>query len=99
MHLIWTTQLWAVMLPRPPEFLVRQYAKSEFMDTLEHVLTSQHTSPVVRRRLLGALVLAAAINSGTPYESSFRVLLGKVKPAGMPDEVGPYLLYAVPLKC
>ena len=87
------------MLLSPSEFLVRQFSTSEFIDTLEDVLTSQHTSPVVRKRLLGVVSLAAAINSGTPYESRFRVLLGKVKPAGMPDEVGPYLLYTVPLKC
>ena len=87
------------MLLRSSEFLVPQCAKSEFTDNLEHVLTSQHTSLVVRKRLLEVLSLAAAINSGTPYESRFRVLLGKVKPAGMPDEVGPYLLYTVPLKC
>jgi hypothetical protein len=99
MHLIWTTQLWEVMLLHSSEFLVRQCTKSEFIDTLEDVLTSQHTSPVVRKRLLGVLLLAAAINSGTPYESSFRVLLGKMKPAGISDEVGPYLLYAVPFAC
>jgi hypothetical protein len=30
--------------------------KSKFMDTLEDVITSQRTSPVVRKRLLDVLV-------------------------------------------
>ena len=68
------------------------------MDTLGDVLTSPHTSPAVCERLLEVLSVAANASSGTPYESSFRVLQRLLKPAGMPDEVGPYLLYAGPFR-
>jgi hypothetical protein len=63
------------------------------MDTLEDVLTSQRTSPVVRERLLDVLAAAAYASSATPSknESSFRVLWRKVKPPGKPDEVSLYL--------
>jgi hypothetical protein len=63
--------------------------KSKFMDTLEDVLTSQRTSPVVRERLLDVLAAAAYASSATASknESSFRVLWRKVKPPGKPDEV------------
>jgi len=99
MHLIWIIQLWEVMLLNSSELFFRQCARSEFLDTLEDVLTSQHTSPVVRERFLEVLSVAADASSGTPCESSFRVLLRKVKPAEMPDEVGPYLLFVGPFKC
>jgi hypothetical protein len=69
------------------------------MDTLGDVLTSPHTSPAVCERLLEVLSVAANTSFGTPYESRFRVLLGMLKPAGIPDEVGPYILYAGPFKC
>ena len=69
--------------------------KSKFMDTLEDVLTSQRTSPVVRERLLDVLAAAAYASSATSLknESSFRLLWRKVKPPGKPDEVSltPYV--------
>jgi hypothetical protein len=94
MPLISSTQLWAVMLRNSSELFVHQCAKSKFLDTLEDVLASQRTSPVVRERLLDVLAAAAYASSGTAHknESSFRLLWRKVKPAGKPDEVGLYLL-------
>lgn len=87
--LISSTQLWAIMLRNSSEIFVHQCMKSKFMDTLEDVLTSQRTSPVVRERLLDVLAAAAYASSATPSknESSFRVLWRKVKPPGKPDEV------------
>ena len=98
-HLIWTAQLWEVMLLNSSELFIRQCAKVEFMNTLEDVLTSPYSSPAVCKRLHEVLSLAAHTSSGLPYESSFRVLLRILQPTGMPDEVGPYLLYARPFKC
>ena len=69
------------------------------MDTVRDILTSPHSSPAVCKRLLEVLSLAADASSGQPYESSFRVLLRMLQPAGMSDEVCPYLLYAGPFKC
>lgn len=71
------------MLRNSSMLFVRQCLKSKFLDTLEGVLTSQRTSPVVRDRLLD--VLAAAAYAGP--RSSFFLLWSKVKPAGKPDEV------------
>jgi hypothetical protein len=90
--LISSTQLWAVMLRNSSELFVYQCMKSKFMDTLEDVITSQRTSPIVRERLLD--VLAAAAYASAPSsknESRFRVLWRKVKPPGKPDEVSLYL--------
>lgn len=77
---------------------MHQCAKGKFLDTLEDVLTSQRTSPVVRERLLDVLAAAAYASSGTSAknESSFRLLWKKVKPAGKPDEVSLYL-HATPI--
>ena|SRR5260221_12005504 len=86
------------MLLNTSEFFVCQCAKSEFLDTLEDVLTgkSQRTSPVVCERLLDVLAGAAYASSRTSYKnvSGFGMLWRKVKPAGKPDEVGIYPLYA-----
>jgi len=78
------------MLRNSSEFFVHQCSKNKFLDTLDDVLTSQRTSPVVRERLLDVLAAAAYASSGAPHknESSFRVLWKKVKPAGKPEEVG-----------
>jgi hypothetical protein len=86
-HLTLSMQLWAVILMNSSEVFLHQCAKREFMDTLEDVLNSQHTSPVVRERLLQALGAAAYSSSATPYESTICTLWRKVKPAGMPDNV------------
>ena len=98
-HLILTMQLWAVILLNSSELFLHQCAKREFMDTLEDVLNSQHTSPVVREHLLQVLGAAAYSSSATPYESTICTLWRKVKPAGMPDEVCLYPLYESPVKC
>jgi hypothetical protein len=92
MRLILSIQLWAVMLRNSSELFVHQCAKSKFMDTLEDVLASQRTSPVVRERLLDVLAAASYASSGSSHksDSSFRLLWRKVKPAGKPDEVGLY---------
>jgi hypothetical protein len=86
-------QLWAIMLRNSSELFVNQCMKSKFVDTLEDVITSQRTSPVVRERLLDVLAAAAYASSATPSknESSFRILWRKVKPPGKPDEVSIYL--------
>jgi hypothetical protein len=92
MGLILIIQLWVVMLLNSSELFVNQCTKSEFMDTLEDVLNSQRTSPVVRKNLLEVLAAVAYASAGTSNksESSFLVLWRKVKPAGKPDEVGLY---------
>jgi hypothetical protein len=92
-------QLWAIILLNSSEPFLHQCAKLVFVDTLEDVLNSQHTLPVVRERLLQVLAAAVYLSSGTPYGSSFSTLWGKVKPAGMPDEVGLGALYADLFKC
>ncbi|KAH9025575.1 hypothetical protein EDB85DRAFT_2149658 [Lactarius pseudohatsudake] len=86
------TRLWAIMLRNSSEIFVHQCMKSKFMDTLEDVLTSQRTSPVVRERLLDVLAAAAYASSATSLknESSFRLLWRKVKPPGKPDEGVPF---------
>ena len=88
------------MLRNSSELFVHQCAKSKFLDTLEDVLTSQRTSPVVRERLLDVLAAAAYASSGTSYknESTFRVLWRKVKPTGKPDEVRLFLPCAGPFE-
>jgi hypothetical protein len=85
------------MLRNSSEIFIYQCAKNKFLDTLEDVLTSQRTSPVVRERLLDVLAAAAYASSGTPHknEAGFCSLWRKVKPPGKPDEVGwPLDFYA-----
>ncbi|KAH9988894.1 hypothetical protein BJV77DRAFT_1019728 [Russula vinacea] len=85
-------RLWAIMLRNSSELFVHQCAKSKFLDTLDDVLGSHRTSPVVRERLLDVLAAAAYASTGPSHktESSFRLLWKKVKPAGKPDEGVPF---------
>ncbi|KAH9959421.1 hypothetical protein BC827DRAFT_503185 [Russula dissimulans] len=82
------TRLWALLLRNSSELFVYQCAKTKFLHTIEDVLASQRTSPVVRERLLDVLAAASYASSGVQheFESSFRLLWRKFKPTGKPDE-------------
>lgn len=58
-----STQLWAIMLRNSSELFISQSTTRKFLDTLEDLLTTPKTSPVVRERLLN-VVAAAAYASG-----------------------------------
>lgn len=96
MRLILIIQLWAFMLRNSSKFFVHQCAKRDFLETLEDVLRSQRTSPIVRENLLDVLAAAAYASSRTSHkrDSGFAVLLRKFKPPGKPEEVGLLSLYA-----
>lgn len=57
-------QLWAVMLRNSSELFISQSTARKFLDTLEDLLTSPRTSPVVRERVL-YVIAAAAYASGS----------------------------------
>jgi hypothetical protein len=78
------------MLGNSSELFVHRCVESEFMDTVEAVVHSQRTTPLVRERLLEVIAAAAYASSEIWHEneSTFRVLWRKVKPAGLPDVVG-----------
>jgi hypothetical protein len=57
-------QLWAIMLRNSSETFVSQSRSKKFLDTIEDILTSPRTSPVVRERLID-IVGAAAYASGS----------------------------------
>lgn len=56
-------KLWAIMLRNSNELFIAQSTSRKFLDTLEDLLSSSRTSPVVRERLL-EVVAAAAFASG-----------------------------------
>ncbi|KAI0920434.1 hypothetical protein AcW1_002174 [Taiwanofungus camphoratus] len=82
-------RLWAIMLRNSSELFISQCASRKFLDTLEDVITSSRTSPVVRERLLEVLA-AAAYASPPGKDSGFRHLWRKVKPADKPGEGIPF---------
>lgn len=65
-------QLWAIMLRNSSDTFISQSTTRKFLDTLEDLLSSSKTSPVVRERLL-EVVAAAAFASGKS-ESSFSLV-------------------------
>ncbi|KAI0351610.1 hypothetical protein OH77DRAFT_1429431 [Trametes cingulata] len=80
-------RLWAIMLRNCSSRFVYHCTSRKFLDTLEDLLTSSRTSPVVRERLLE--VLAAAAYASDP-DGGFRSLWRKVKPPEKPDEGVPF---------
>ncbi|OBZ74920.1 TOM1-like protein 2 [Grifola frondosa] len=82
-------RLWAIMLRNSSELFIHQCTSRKFLDTLEDVISSSRTSPVVRERLLEVLG-AAAYASGSSKEGGFRSLWRKLKPAEKPDEGVPF---------
>ncbi|KAF8990264.1 hypothetical protein BDQ17DRAFT_1433919 [Cyathus striatus] len=86
-------RLWAIMLRNSSDLFIAQSTSRKFLDTLEDLLTSSRTSPVVRERLLD-VVAAAAYASGTKKDGKaerdgFRGLWRRVKPLDKPDEGMP----------
>ncbi|KAG5651828.1 hypothetical protein H0H81_007260 [Sphagnurus paluster] len=79
-------RLWAVMLRNSAEPFISQSTARKFLDTLEDLLSTPKTSPVVRERVLD-VISAAAYASGT--NSAFRALWKRVKPADKPEQGVP----------
>ncbi|KAG1875808.1 hypothetical protein F4604DRAFT_1762121 [Suillus subluteus] len=61
--------LWAIMLRNASDMFLTQISSRTFIDTLEDVLTSPRTSPVVRERLMEVLAAAAFITNSRPNPS------------------------------
>ncbi|KAL7278621.1 hypothetical protein ACG7TL_007622 [Trametes sanguinea] len=80
-------RLWAIMLRNCSGKFVHYCESGKFLDTLEDVLGSSRTSPVVRERLLEILAAAAYMNS---TDGGFKALWRKVKPADKPEEGIPF---------
>ncbi|KAI6123088.1 hypothetical protein EV401DRAFT_1858317 [Pisolithus croceorrhizus] len=75
-------RLWAIMLRNASDIFLAQISQRKFIETLEDVLTSSRTSPVVRERLMEVLAAAAYISS---HKEGFRGLWCRLKPADKPD--------------
>ncbi|KAK0200973.1 hypothetical protein DFS33DRAFT_1092493 [Desarmillaria ectypa] len=82
-------RLWAIMLRNSTDTFISQSTSKKFLDTLEDVITSPRTSPVVRERVMD-VVAAAAYASGPRKDTGFRVLWRKVKHPEKPDEGIPF---------
>ena len=94
-------RLWAIMLRNCSLSFVKQCTSRKFLDTLEEVLKSKSTTPVVRERLVAVLAAASyASDSGAPtsifllscvptpvLDSGFRHLWRKVKREDQPEDV------------
>lgn len=83
-------RLWAIMLRNCSELFITQCASRKFLDTLEGVVQSSRTSPVVRERLLEVLAAAAYASKEGTKEEAFRTCWRKVKPTDKPDEGVPF---------
>lgn len=91
-------RLWAIMLRNASDIFLAQISQKKFIDTLEDVLTSSRTSPVVRERLMEVLAAAAYISSRSQptgkdkekEKEGFRGLWCRLKPADKPDGGVPF---------
>lgn len=83
------------------ELFVHQCTKSKVLDTLEDVLTSQHTPLFVRENLHIVINATARASSGTPYENQSRIRMlwrnVTVMPAAKLDEVSLSPVYVASL--
>lgn len=79
-------QFSCVITTSSPHLVLVQASSKKFLDTLEEVLLSGGTSPVVRERLLDVLAAAAFTHPGNGKEG-YRALWKKIKPPHQPDEV------------
>lgn len=82
-------RLWAIMLRNSSHLFIDQCRSKRFLNTVEDVLYSGRTTPVVRDRILEVLGAAAYADQPMPI-SAFRKLWQRVKPTGKPDEGVPF---------
>lgn len=86
-------KLWAIMLRNSTDIFISQSRQRKFLDTLEELIKSGRSTPVVTDRLL-EIIAAAAYASGRHKKGSekdgFRGLWLRVKPADKPDEGIPF---------
>ncbi|CAK5271033.1 unnamed protein product [Mycena citricolor] len=82
-------RLWALMLRNSTDTFISQSTSRKFLDTLEDLLTSSRTAPVVKERLMDVLG-AAAFASGGKKDTGFRGLWRRVKPRDRPEEGVPF---------
>ncbi|KAJ7233307.1 hypothetical protein C8J57DRAFT_1577728 [Mycena rebaudengoi] len=82
-------RLWAIMLRNSSDTFISQSTSRKFLDTLEDLLTSARTSPVVRERVMD-VVAAAAYATGSKKDAGFRGLWRRVKPRDKPEEGVPF---------
>ena len=90
LHILTVFQVWAVMLRNSSEVFISQSTSRKFLDTVEELLTSPRTSPVVRERLL-EVVAAAAYASGSSMSSIWKMidnLIGVTEKDGQNDSQG-----------
>ncbi|KAL4077659.1 hypothetical protein J3A83DRAFT_4215420 [Scleroderma citrinum] len=91
-------RLWAIMLRNASDVFLAQISQRKFIETLEDVLTSPRTSPVVRERLMEVLAAAAYITSRSQPgardkdkdKEGFRALWCRLKPADKPEAGIPF---------
>ncbi|KAG6330170.1 hypothetical protein ID866_8918 [Astraeus odoratus] len=91
-------RLWAIMLRNASDIFITQISQRKFIETLEDVLTSSRTSPVVRERLMEVLAAAAYITSRSQSggrdkdkdKEGFRALWCRLKPADKPETGVPF---------
>ncbi|KAJ7596243.1 hypothetical protein C8J56DRAFT_924539 [Mycena floridula] len=78
------------MLENHARIIVIHSVTREFLDTIEALLTSPETRPVLRERLMKILsAISYEIRNDTQYGVKFRELWLKVKPAQEADEGAP----------
>ncbi|KAK1220511.1 hypothetical protein PQX77_016721 [Marasmius sp. AFHP31] len=82
-------RLWAIMLRNSTDAFISQSTSRKFLETLEELLLSSRTNPVVKQRVMDVLA-AAAYASGSKKDTGFRGLWKRVKPHDMPDEGMPF---------
>ncbi|KAJ7202378.1 hypothetical protein GGX14DRAFT_370455, partial [Mycena pura] len=95
-------RLWAIMLRYSSDTFISQSTSEsrKFLDTLEDLLSSTRTSPVVRERVMDVLATAAYVsgssqrltltNVSSEKDVGFRGLWRRVKPIDKPEEGVPF---------
>ncbi|KAJ7631529.1 hypothetical protein B0H17DRAFT_1217794 [Mycena rosella] len=82
-------RIWVLMLRNSSDTFISQSTSRKFLDTLEDLLISSRTSPVVREHVMD-VVAAATYASETKKDTGFRGLWRRVKPWDKPEEGMPF---------
>ncbi|KAK7032682.1 kinase-like protein [Favolaschia claudopus] len=81
------SRLWAILLRNSSAAFIFQSTAVDFLETIEELISSNTTSPVVRNRVISVLGDAVLSN---PAHGAFRRLWMTVKPPGAPDQGATY---------
>jgi hypothetical protein len=76
-----------MMLRNSSDIFITHSTSKKFLNSIENLLSSSRTSPIVKERVLDVIAAGAYASGSHTAKYGFKALWARVKPADAPEEV------------